>query len=78
MNKEVLIEKLQQALEYEEDLIFEDTEFYKYMMKESGLSDEKVKRIEKLFNEVAEDTKRHREIITKLKQEVATSQKYEF
>lgn len=73
MDKATLIKRLQDAEEMEEDLVIEDEVLFKILIKTPELSDKKREEIEKLFDEVVKDTKRHKDIITNLKQEVKNS-----
>lgn len=78
MDKITLIEKLQDAIDLEEDLVIEDEVLFEILVKIPELSDKKRKKIEKLFDEVIEDTRRHKDTITNLKQEVKNSLKNVF
>lgn len=78
MDKATLIEELKDAIELEEDLIIEDEIIFKILIKTPELSDKKRKKIKKLFDEVIRDTKRHKDTIINLKQEVKNSTKNVF
>lgn len=73
MDKITLIEKLQNVIDLEEDLVIEDELFFKILVKTPEISDYQRKEIEKLFDALIKDTKRHKDIITNLKQEVKNS-----
>lgn len=75
MDKTTLIKRLQDAEEMEEDLVIEDEVLFRVLVKTPEVSDEKREKIEKLFDEVLNDTKRHKDIITNLKQEIKNSEK---